>query len=152
MSINQRHSHSGRGWDGEKIDYNNLKNLPDLDTVKYFQDHDTRWTGAYSGWDFVVTTWFRPKRIDIKASRDSTNEWVSTWTSIINSDGSIENGCIYIDGSFTNVWQLDWTVIWVIKQSSSSTVFFVKSVSDTWFTLNVNNNNWTFEAIITAQW
>jgi hypothetical protein len=151
MSINQRHSHSWRWWDGEKIDYNNLKNLPDLDTVKYFQDNDTTWTGVYSGGDFVITTWFRPKRIDIKAARDSSNEWVSTWTAIVNADGSIENGCIYLDGSFTNVWQLDWTVIWIIKQSSSSTVFFVKSVSDTWFTLNVNNNNWTFDTVITAQ-
>ena len=152
MSINQRHSHSWRGWDGEKIDYNNLKNLPELAAVKYFQDNDTRWTWAYSAGTFVVTTWFRPKRIDIKSSIDANNEWAFTWTAIINDDWSIENWCIYVDGSFTNQWRTSWTQIWVIKASSLSTTIIVTAVSDTWFTVTLNNNNWSFDTIITVQW
>ncbi len=152
MSINQRHSHSWRWWDWEKIDYKNLKNLPDLSAVKYFQDNDTRWTWAYTAWDFTVTSWFPPKRIDIKSSFEWNNEWASIWTAIINDDWTIENGCIFVDWSFTTQWRTQNWIIWAIKAWASSTVFEVTAVSSTGFTLNVNNNNWPFNTIITVQW
>lgn len=152
MSI-QRHSHSWLWWDWERIDYNSLKNLPETNTIKYYHDFDnTTWTWAYSGWSFIITTWFRPKRIDILATRDSSNEWASMWTCIIDDEWNIKQSCMYLDWSFTNVWSSSWTEIWIIKQTAQLTALFVTAVSDTWFTLGVNNNNWTFNAAITVQW
>jgi len=117
----------------------------------WFQDNDTTWVSAYSWWNFTITTWFRPSRIDIKATRPPSNEWASTWTAIIDADWNIENWCIYLDWSFTNVWKTDWSAIWLIKQATSFTTLSVTAVSDTGFTLNVSNNNWRFDTIITAQ-
>lgn len=148
----QRHKHTGRGWDWEKISYNDLVDKPSLSNVSYFQDNDTRWTWAYSWWDFTVTTWFRPKRIDIKWSYEWNNEWAFVWTAYINDSWTIEQWCIYVDWSFANQWRTTGTEIWIIKASSLLTSLTVTAVSDTWFTLNVDNNNWNFNTIITVQW
>jgi len=144
MVIN--HQHSWLWKDGEKINYFNLKNLP-----KYFQSYDTTWSSSYTTWDFSIVTWFRPRRIDIKATNSTSNEGASIGTVIIDSDRTINNGCIYLDGALTDIWSSNGTEIGIIKQTASQTNLRVTEVNSKWFTLNLNNNTFNFSAIITAQ-
>ena len=146
------HKHSWLWGDAEKIDYNDLKNRPATSQIQRYQVNDTRWTGVYSAWDFTVTTWFRPRKIELRASNALTERWVSTWTAVIADDWSIENWCIYMDWSFNNIWGTHASRIWLIKQSTNTTSMQVTSVTDTGFVMNIDANNWRFNAIFTVEW
>jgi hypothetical protein len=151
MSINQRHSHSWRWGDGEKISYNDLKDKPEDSTLKYYQENDTQFTWAYSWWTFNYTVWFRPKKITFQAVRSSNNFWWSHWCAIVDTDWNISNGCQYKKWWFTNAWQISANKCIFVQQSVEVTAS-VTAVSSTWFTLTVDNNNYNFDLLITVEW
>ena len=117
--------------------------------LKYYQERKTTWTWVYSWGDYTITTGFRPKHISILATE--ANEWVSVWFAWEDENGVIQNGCHYRDWNYTSLWVTDWTSCIAIKRSVA-TAWYVKSISDTWFVLNINNNNYNFDTVITAVW
>lgn len=146
------HTHDWTAGQGGQISYNNLTNLPALYTPKYYQVNDTRWNWWFTAGNFTVTVWFRPKRIDLKAHTAFPNDWMSVGTAIVDVNGNIVNWCIFLDASYTWVFDTSASSIWIIKSSSSSTAITVTAISDTWFTVNVNNNTWSFNATFTVEW
>ncbi len=132
--------------------YNDLTDLPTLYQPKYYQVNDTRWNGWYTAGNFTITCGFRPKRIDLKAHTAGTNDWITIWTAIVDENWNIVNWCIFWDWSFTNIFDTSASSIWIIKSSSASTAITVTAISDTWFTININNNNWSFNTTFTVEW
>lgn len=126
--------------------------VPIWSDMWYWQDYDNTWAWAYSAWTFNYTIWFKPRLILVKWTHSSDNEWLFNWSAVINEDGSIEQWCTYQDWSFWSVHRTVWDSVWVIKASSLSTVLTITNVTDTWFWIYVNNNNWNFHAVITAIW
>lgn len=151
MAINQRHSHSWRWNDWERIDYNDLKNKPEDSTLKYYQENDTQFTWVFTAWDYTYNVWFRPKKITFQAVRTNNNFWWSHWYAIVDTDWDIQNCCQFKKWWFTNAWNLSPTKCIYIDKSVSMTAH-VTAVSDTWFTLNVDNNNYNFDLMVIAEW
>lgn len=145
------HWHSGLWWDWQKIKYSDIVWVP-TDTVSYYQVNDTTWTVWYTAWNFTITCWFRPKKIIILATWDSWQPWASEWLAIVDTAGAIHNWCKYNDWSYTNSSLISASNIIYIKNASNSTIWTVTAISDTWFTLNINNTNWNFNTLITVEW
>ena len=144
----ETHTHDWTENNWVKISYNNLIDTPD---DKYYQKKHTEWAGAYGAWSFTITTWFRPKRIEIRAARKNA-EWTSIWTVVVDETESIKNWCAFVDWSFTNVWDITEAYCINIKSTSLFTPWWVTNITDTWFVIYIQNNNWSFNALITAEW
>ena len=142
------HNHDWTFDDWVKLDHGNLINSPE---VKYYSEEHLEWSWTYSAWSFAIITWFRPTKITIKAAK-VWDEWTSIGTFVENTSWTLKNSCLYVDWSFTNVWDIDAINVIRIKPASTSTTAIITNIVPTWFLIDFPNNNHTFKAIITAEW
>lgn len=131
MVVNN-HSHSWLWWDGEKIDFNDLKNKP------------TVWTTiigstTHSGtWNKSIIIWFKPKLVTIFAFYTTTNNDYSRSWSYIDDNEIITVWTAYWDSQNFSLWSWDsWSIdaIYFIWWTNKAKIQY----DEEWFTLiNVN--------------
>lgn len=118
----ENHKHSWLWWDGEKIDFNDLKNKP---SIWWGNAKMIKFTRAASVWTWNQSFpwfWFTPTHYEITAWRDG--DVTATWTIL---------QCMSISWRDAN-W-LEW---WVrIRPNWSSQI----EVANSWFSLNVDYTN-----------
>jgi len=142
----KNHSHSWLWLDWEKIDYNNLKNLPGIDSWANSNSWYKVVWAATVPYDISVTwVWFKPTTIIVNAnpavnwhavmSNWSATDW-STWNCIFQHDNSdtIFSGNSY---STNKILNLEWQDSWNYPDIEAE----LKSMDSDWFTLTVTRND-----------
>lgn len=151
LTINT-HTHSATAWQWWQVSYDDLTDKPTAYEPEFYQENKTTFTWVYSAWNFTVTCWFPPRRIDIEASTWTGYDWFSTWQATVDWVWTIKNWCRYWDWNFWWDSVISATKLIYIKNGAATTTAYVSSVTSTWFVLTVDNNNWNFNTWITVQW
>ena len=175
----QRHSHSGRWGDGEKIDYKNIKNIPtDQDFALRVHDHDwtfnwwpnidyvnivntpktigkvkvfqdLRFNAGTSLWIHAFTVWFEPKVIQITATRVWGFDWISEGIYALNDDATTSQQLKKFDNG--NIWELITGNI-IVLWSTSFTIWTINITTPTSFWLNITSNAYAMDLNIVCYW